>query len=122
MELQKNKPEASALKILRICHENPGISLQELIEKSGQSSSNVGRIVQNLRGSGNLCAKKSQDGKIKRGYYDVTIKGLASIGVHKPPERVSWGSNYTKLVQITMGSHRPGAWAANAIERRGLPC
>jgi hypothetical protein len=124
MELQKNKPSPQGLRIIALCHEHPGSSVEMLAELSGLPHTEVYAITKTQRNNGNLAMAKHADGKPKRGFYVTTPKGRANADIAEPVklERRTPPSHYTKLVPIAMVSHRPGAWAASAIARRGLAC
>jgi hypothetical protein len=128
MELQKNKPSPQGLRIIALCHAHPGSSLDMLAKLSGLPHAEVYAITKTQRNNGNLATAKQTDGSAMRACYVATTKGRANAGIAEP-EKVEpvkaaprTPSHYTTLTRIDMVSHRPGAWAANAIERRGLAC
>jgi hypothetical protein len=124
MEFQKNKPSPQGLRIIALCNEHPGSSVEMLAELSGLPHAEVYAITKTQRNNGNLATAKLPDGSAARACYVATPKGRANAGIAEP-EKVAQRtppSHYTKLVPIAMVSHRPGAWAANAIASRGIAC
>jgi hypothetical protein len=124
MELQKNKPSPKGLRIIALCHEHPDSSVDMLAELSSLPRAEVYAITKTQRNNGNLATAKNADGSAMRACYIATPKGRANAEIAEPAkvERRTPQSHYTKLVPIAMVSHRPGAWAANAIARRGQAC
>jgi hypothetical protein len=124
MELQKNKPSLQGLRIIELCHKHPGSSVEMLAELSGLPHAEVHAITKTQRNNGNLATAKRPDGSAARACYIATPKGRAKAGIAEPDKvaQRTPESKYTVLAAINMVSHRPGAWAANAIARRGLAC
>jgi uncharacterized protein (DUF2336 family) len=124
MEFQKNKPSPQGLRIIALCHAHPGSSVEMLAELSGLPHAEVHAITKTQRNNGNLATAKRPDGSAVRACYIATPKGCANAGIADPAkvEQRTPPSHYTKLVPIAMVSHRPGAWAANAIASRGQAC
>jgi hypothetical protein len=128
MPLKKHKPSPQSLHIIALCDAHPGSSVDMLAELSGLPHAEVYEITKIQRNNGNLATAKHADGRGMRACYVATTKGRANAGIAEPekvePEKASprTPSHYTTLTRIDMVSHRPGAWAAKAIERRGLPC
>jgi hypothetical protein len=124
MELQKNKPSPESCYIITLCHGHPGSSIDMLAELSGLPRAEVYTITKTQRNNGNLATAKAADGTYLRACYVTTPKGRANVGIAEPTKvkQCTQSAIYTSLVYIPMVSHRPGAWDANAIARRGLAC
>jgi hypothetical protein len=124
MALKKHKPSSQSLCIIALCDLHPNSSVDMLAELSGLPHAEVYAITKTQRNNGNLATAKYADGGAMRACYVATPKGRANAGIAEPAkvEQRTPPSHYTKLVPIAMASHRPGAWAASAIARRGLPC
>jgi hypothetical protein len=124
MELQKNKPSPQGMRIIALCHAHPGSSIDTLAKRSGLPRAEVYAITKTQRNNGNLATAKAADGTSLRACYVTTPKGRANAGIAEPAkvDKNTPLSHYTKLAPIIMVSHRPGAWDANAIARRGLAC
>jgi hypothetical protein len=120
----QNKPGVDSLKIIRLVNANEGAGLEKIIKLASFDRKKVCRLLQNLRGTSNLGPALWPDGKPKRGFYVTAPKGRANAGIAQPVkvEQCTPPSHYTKLAAIVMVSHRPGAWAASAIARRGQAC
>jgi hypothetical protein len=117
MPLKKHKPSSQSLHIIALCDAHPGSSVDMLAELSGLPHAEVYEITKIQRNNGNLATAKHADGRGMRACYVATTKGRANAGIAEPAkvEQRTPPSHYTKLVPIAMVSHRPGAWAANAI-------
>lgn len=128
MPLKKHKPSPQSLCIIALCDLHPGSSVDMLAELSGLPHAEVYEITKIQRNNGNLATAKHADGRGMRSCYVATTKGRANADIAEPEKvepvkaALRTPSHYTKLVPIAMVSHRPGAWAANAIARRGLAC
>jgi hypothetical protein len=123
MTPQKNQTSPQGLRIVTLCHQHPGSTVEVLAKLSTFTLDKTHAIVQTQRNNKNIQVIKNPSGRAMRGCYEATAKGRKQIGVAQIAQPAqSTSSHYTRLNPIIMVSHRPGAWDANAIERRGLAC
>lgn len=128
-EMQRiHAAKEDAKRLLALCQRNPGIGVDGLAEKSGLPLEDVARMTVTLRKNAYMVSARKPDGKVIQAHYVITQRGIEYaedapavlyVGVKPEPKRPS---HYKPFAPIEMVSHRPGAWDASKIERRGLPC